>query len=350
VDEGIFNVMIGDPTLGMAALNSSIFNIGTSSKLKLRIWFSDGVHGFQHLTPDKHIVNPQLIGITSPTADYTIYVNGTTGNDENSGLSPTEAKQTIQAAVNALPSISDCNVTIDIADGVYREYVTIVNKHTNQDYEITLIGDESWTPASAGDPTVRVTGRDNDVSGGRVRDYGIFINKSTNIVIKGILFDYCDYVGLQMNFGGRYSVYNCKAANNYHGFRSSHSATHLKDCLADSNDVNGIWITKGTHANIENCVAKNNSQNGVGISEIGSANFNGTGDFSNNYRGIAVSHAARAYFFDTYSGQINNNSAWGIEIRYNSYTYNHTRNSFSNNGTPPSTTYDVGTAQGSSTY
>jgi hypothetical protein len=84
VVEGIFNVMIGDPDLGMEPINRSIFN--HPNQIKLRIWFSDGTHGFQQLLPDRRIVNPQLIGLVSGTEDFTIYVNGATGNDDNNGL------------------------------------------------------------------------------------------------------------------------------------------------------------------------------------------------------------------------------------------------------------------------
>lgn len=63
VYDGIFNVMIGDTTLGMEPLNSSIFN--HPDNIKLRIWFNDGSHGFQRLLPDRKIVNPQLLGLST---------------------------------------------------------------------------------------------------------------------------------------------------------------------------------------------------------------------------------------------------------------------------------------------
>ena len=123
VYEGIFNVLIGDTTSGMEPLNSSIFNY--PNEIKLRIWFSDGSHGFQQLLPDRKIINPQLLGLSTGKTDFTIYVDGATGNDSNNGLTPANAKQTIQSAVDSLPERLSCNVTIDIADGVYREEVKV---------------------------------------------------------------------------------------------------------------------------------------------------------------------------------------------------------------------------------
>jgi hypothetical protein len=333
VNEGIFNVMIGDPSLGMVAVNSSIFNIGTSSKLKLRIWFSDGVHGFQHLTPDKHIVNPQLIGITSSTTDYTIYVNGTTGDDENSGLSPTEAKLTIQAAVDALPPISKCNVDIRIAPGIYREYVSIVNKHTSHNRDINIIGDETWTPASPGDPTVRITGKDYDTTGTRVRDYAMSVTNSTSINVIGLLFDYGTKAGLAMVNGGRYEIHNCKAAHSVTGIRlGNHSNTHIYDSVAEYNDGNGIWVYSQGILSVYDSKAYHNPSNGLAIEHHSTAVLTGACDFSNNGRGVAVYRKSTAEFLATYAGQITNNSMYGIEIRFDSYTMRHWLNTFSGNG------------------
>lgn len=46
---------------------------------------------------------------------------------------------------------------------------------------------------------------------------------------------------------------------------------------------------------------------------------------------MEVVHNSRAWFADGYSGQIKNNSQYGIEIRYDLYTEDHRKNSFSGN-------------------
>jgi hypothetical protein len=56
------------------------------------------------------------------TADMTIYVNPTTGNDSNDGLSPSTAFLTIQAAINNVYYVYDWHnhgCTIQLADGTY---------------------------------------------------------------------------------------------------------------------------------------------------------------------------------------------------------------------------------------
>lgn len=49
VTNGLYSVNLGDTAAGMAALMPGIF----ASAVELRVWFSDGVNGFQQLTPDQ---------------------------------------------------------------------------------------------------------------------------------------------------------------------------------------------------------------------------------------------------------------------------------------------------------
>lgn len=53
VVKGLYAVHLGDPAIiGMAAIPSSVF---THSDVHLRVWFDDGVHGSQLMTPDQRI-------------------------------------------------------------------------------------------------------------------------------------------------------------------------------------------------------------------------------------------------------------------------------------------------------
>jgi hypothetical protein len=49
VSNGLYSVNLGDTAAGMATLNPGVFSVG----VQLRVWFSDGVNGFQQLTPDQ---------------------------------------------------------------------------------------------------------------------------------------------------------------------------------------------------------------------------------------------------------------------------------------------------------
>jgi len=337
VTDGIFNVMVGDPALGMEPINRSIFN--HPSQIKLRIWFSDGTHGFQRLLPDRRIVNPELMGIISGTEDFTIYVNDTTGNDENNGLTTDTAKLTIQAAVDVLPERLHCNVTIDIADGVYREQVDVFGITVKAGKYLTFLGDENWTPASPGDPAVRITGTDNDTTQGIVRAVAFLARKCYGMKVKGFLFDYTAPGGGSITsrgallIDGHYEMGNCKSAYNKRGFEIGLNATvHFTDCVAEYNDSDGFYLHTGAWGTLTNCISKFNGRMGVIANSLCRADFGTSGDFSNNgENGVHLTNKALGIFLDGYSGEIRNNGGYGLASIIDSVSWRHTKNTFSGN-------------------
>jgi len=53
VTKGLYSVLLGDVALtNMSAVPASVF---TNSDVRLRVWFNDGPHGWQLLTPDQRI-------------------------------------------------------------------------------------------------------------------------------------------------------------------------------------------------------------------------------------------------------------------------------------------------------
>jgi hypothetical protein len=138
VSAGFFSVIMGDDNIAnMAPLDASIFN--TDERVLLRVWFSDGVNGFQKLSPDRPITNPALIGLQDQK-ELTMYVNPITGNDRFPGNSPKKPKKTIQAAWNALPRLLSTTATIQLADGEYYESVLMQGKYVPGDCRIVLRG------------------------------------------------------------------------------------------------------------------------------------------------------------------------------------------------------------------
>lgn len=343
VSDGIFNAMIGDTSLGMAPINRSIFN--NSDNINLRIWFSDGTHGFQQLLPDHKLVNVDLLGMITSSTDFTIYVNGSTGNDAHNGLSPSKAKKTIQAAVDVLPERLKCNVTIDIADGIYREKVNVYGITAHPEKKLTFQGDDVWTPASVGDPSVRITGNDDDVSSKRVRDYAVCARDCSRVYFKGIMFDSASYCGLGM-YEGSYGVNNCKIWDNVTGVSVGEiSMAVFADTFANDNDYVGIYVSTNSRGDFTNCKSTYNGNAGIVLNSMCMGSFFGTGDFSNNAgAGINNVHHSKLNF-NSYTGQINNNGDYGIQIHYDSYSTGHTLNTFSGN-----TNGNVLTANGGHTY
>ena len=188
VDSGVFDVMIGDTGIGMEPIHGAIFN--GRDDLRMRIWLSDGVNGFEQLTPDRRIPNADLLGLRTLTAPLIVYVDALNGNDLQSGLAPNMAKASIQAAVKMIPRYLEANAVVRVGAGVYRESVDINNVTSKEGANFSLIGDEySGTPETS-IPAVRITGTDNDLTHEVVRDYGISVKKSSNVIIDGFLIDH----------------------------------------------------------------------------------------------------------------------------------------------------------------
>jgi hypothetical protein len=70
VNEGLFSVSLGDTNLaGMAGLPASVF---TNAAVHLRLWFSDGTHGFQQLAPDQPLASAAYAMMAGNVPDGTI--------------------------------------------------------------------------------------------------------------------------------------------------------------------------------------------------------------------------------------------------------------------------------------
>lgn len=90
------------------------------------------------------------------SANLTLYVNGTTGSDSNTGLTANTAFATLQAAVNSIYHNYDFNgfgVTISVANGTYTTGVTCVGVPPGMTAAIAFVGNH----ASPGLVTVSTT-------------------------------------------------------------------------------------------------------------------------------------------------------------------------------------------------
>lgn len=70
VTRGLYALMLGDTSLAnMAALPSDVF---TNSAVFLRVWFNDGVGGFQRLTPDQRVTSAGYSLVSAAVSDGSI--------------------------------------------------------------------------------------------------------------------------------------------------------------------------------------------------------------------------------------------------------------------------------------
>ena len=330
VQEGIFNVTIGDPEAGMDPINRTVFN--HPHQIKLRTWFSDGEHGFQRLLPDRKLHNVELMGMTSGDEDFTIFVDWLNGDDENNGLTTETAKQHIQAAVDVLPARLNCNVTIDIADGTYYEAVNIMGITVDPEKFITLIGDEEWTPDSEADPSVKITGRDEATSD-IIRNYAVTVNDSMRIQLEGIHFEGTGVNGISCSTGASNFIKFCKSSNNERGFRcGNYSTVNFHDCLAENNSETGFLVIKNSCGKFYNCISQNNDYFGILLTRSCSGMFYESGKINDNTEdGIRCQLSSYAVFDSDYSGEIKNNGAYGIGIQTHSFTVNDHLNTITGN-------------------
>jgi hypothetical protein len=367
VSQGVFSIMLGDPQAGMQPINSVIFN--QSTNIWLRIWFSDGQRGFQQLKPDQKIANQQLISIPSGDRDFTIHVNGRTGDDRFSGLHPSRPKRTIQAAVNMLPERVRCNVTIAIAEGTYYEKVEVAGVICHPGKQVIFKGDESWTPTSLVAPNVRISGYDSETSPVSVRTPVFFSRNSTGVLLQGIEIANSKSYGLIID-NSNCRMENCRiAANEGTGILiHNRSSATLLSCVSEENaGDSGITIYTNSSATISNCILQknrmigivcaHNSQStitntkiisnenfGMSLRVMSFANFFGNCDISNNKQGgiLAVQQSC-LIFGNGYAGTIRNNLGYGIFVRYESMCEDADRNTFSGN-TQGNTYADTGGA------
>lgn len=241
VNEGVFSIVVGDAAAGMEPINASLF--ASRTPLKLRIWFNaDGI-GFQQLTPDQNLVDLTLNTVSTGVQDYTIYVDGTNGDDKNNGLTAGTAKKTIQAGFDIIPSQLRCNVTLKIMPGDYYEMVSVHGISASgtlwsNGFEgkfLRVLGDETWTHTSTGDPNVRILGSDTS-TGPQVRKYALIAHQCSAVQFEGIWFDRASSVGAKTE-NGNYIFKNCKATNSsFAGFASiTGSFTNYINCLATLN-------------------------------------------------------------------------------------------------------------------
>lgn len=344
VQDGIFNVIVGDTTAGMEPISPTIF--ASKTPVKLRVWFNDGSRGFQQLNPDQTLVNLALTTLATGDEDFTIYVDGLTGNDQNNGLSPETAKKTIQAAINSLPERLHCNVTVEIADGVYRESVSMAGFTAMPKKKLRIIGDNTWTPAEGGSPAVILNGFISGESGSRSLSHGIFAVGCSNVEIVGL-----KVIGYQedgiLTENGTYTLKNCVmndcGRQGYLGQKNCYS--ELVNCSADSNAVRGFCLSDLSKATLTSCSASWNGVVGLALYKECAAELFQAGTFdSNGSKQIELGGCKIAADSTIQVKSSRANATWGIFNSYDSVTFSYEKFAFSGNLSPRFQNYIGGKA------
>jgi hypothetical protein len=113
VNGGLYSIMIGDTQIsGMGEVDESVFQ--NHNDVHLRVWFSDGVNGFQQISPDRRFASvPYVLGISD-------------GSVSSAKLDPNLTRYfspSIEMAPVATSVIQGSNTTLSVgADGRFLTY------------------------------------------------------------------------------------------------------------------------------------------------------------------------------------------------------------------------------------
>ncbi|MCE5229620.1 right-handed parallel beta-helix repeat-containing protein [bacterium] len=306
VTGGVFDVMLGDTDL-MNKIPAVIFN--RNGELKVRVWFNDGTHGFQQLTPDRRITNPRRLGLTRVTEPLDVYVNSSDGDDMNDGLTTDTAKRTVQAALDMLPRSIYAPTTVRLAPGAYAPFH--VSGFQDMMAGLAILGDPTHDPTLDQSLNVTITAPNKD-------GVGIDVAGSRSVTITGFSTTNF-YDGIQVSGASTWiTIRRCKVADFYWGgidFNNQSSGT-IEYCLATGGG-RGFQIQDRSGAILAGSIAEKN----------------GTGLFCYWCSNVTFSAAV-----------LRNNSQFGILSRYNCAMAASSNVTLTGNG------QDVNCASGSGLY
>jgi len=155
----------------------------------------------------------------------TYYVNGTSGDDTNDGLSAIAAKATVQAGIDA----SSAADTVTIANGTYSENVTLNKNITLQSTSGTYVG-TTITAASAG-KTITVTSAGDGATIKNLTITYASTQNSTTSNAGAILSD--------SNGSGAVTIQGCSITSNTCGVGYLASGTVVDRCRLTGTGVQG---------------------------------------------------------------------------------------------------------------
>jgi len=241
-------------------------------------------------------------------------VNASTGDDLNDGLSPASSKQTIQAAVNAVPVVSTGPATVHIADGTYHESVWIERRFFGPGSgwpQITLLGNE------ASPQNVVLDGQDTLLEGVIVLGFA---------AIRGI--EVTNYLeeGFEVDFGYMI-VDNCRVINNangpqhyWGGIGVFTAGASISNTVIASNGNHGIEIGEGWFkVELADLEITDNAGDGLHLYSSGYLESDGSILIQNNGGfGVVAKNGALVDFEDRADLTIQSNTGGSMRASYHS--------------------------------
>ncbi|MGO9246073.1 MAG: hypothetical protein ACLQDC_15050, partial [Verrucomicrobiia bacterium] len=176
VTKGLYSVLLGDTTVSnmTTAVPAAVF---ANSNVLLRVWFNDGVTGFQQLIPDQRIaaVGYAMMAASVPNgaiASVQLASNAVTAANLAAGAVTTVAIANgavgaNQLAINSVNSLIQSNLASTVAASTNNTgllYIERFNSGTNNriDFPPTPAGISNWAASwTSGDSAVAIGGQYN---------------------------------------------------------------------------------------------------------------------------------------------------------------------------------------------
>jgi hypothetical protein len=191
-----------------------------------------------------------------------LYVNNTTGDDNNDGLAPETAKATIMGAVRAIPAVLNGEVNVRIKAGIYNENVVLSQRQRNGAYFLRLLHDTN-DPAND-PPSVQIEPPAPPCD--ECLDNGILVMDEL-VEIQGVTVDGFTEDGVLGSGATSLTVSNCAVLNN----------------------DGGVVATDGGYVELQDGCQILNNNAGVGSIDHGTIEINGPVYFCGNSQAAEAS-------------------------------------------------------------
>jgi hypothetical protein len=115
VSKGLYSVLLGDTALAnMAAIPASLF--GQHSNLSLRVWFNDGTHGFQRITPDQRLASAPFAAVADQARNASNFLGDLAGDVTGTQSATRIAATTVTG--KALTNFASSTGSISASDSI----------------------------------------------------------------------------------------------------------------------------------------------------------------------------------------------------------------------------------------
>ncbi len=242
VERGLYSVFLGDDSLpNMAPISAALVN---NPDLRLRVWFNDGVSGFQQLAPDQRLASVAYALQAADVPDGAITGDKLAPGAITAGLAadgqravPQGALVLSETAANAnFAAAGYVNIGTVQTGNTWEETNPFVPPETRSDYSMVWTGNElivwggvtSGVPLSVGrrhNPTNNFWSAISDVNAPQARSQHTAVWTGTEMIIWGGSFS---AVELPLNTGARYNPasnsWTPMSTNNAPSGRRGHTA------------------------------------------------------------------------------------------------------------------------------